>query len=131
MTKQKEKLIEQIREFAGRFYKKHPDIIKQTNHYLDSADYDQLVLLMEKVDQDFKLSAGVLQFEVLGFAYELQGEHYATIDFHLTESSFEKAMGAYENGMHYATGSGEGWHFRKLYDTAEQRIKRLKQKIST
>lgn len=119
------KLAQTITDFVNRIYSGDPEIIEQTSLYLAAGDYESLVAFMEKIDGDHRRNAGVLHFEVLGMSHQLNAEALAKQNLEAAMSSYDKALAAYERGMHFATGSGEGWHFRDLYDRAERRRRRL------
>ena len=121
----KEKLERQILNFVRGYYKNDQEILEMTARYLETADYPSLVAFMEKIDKNNGRNVGVLHFELLGYVYQLNGENLLTHDVEAAIFNYEKALAAYEKGMHFATGSGEGWHFRDLYDAANKRFRRL------
>ncbi len=126
MSKMKEKLEKQILEFVTRFYQNDADIVDKTTNYIAWGEYGRVVTLMEQVERNHRRNVGVLHFEVLGYAYQLYGESLAESDLNQAMAQYENALATYEKGMHFATGSGEGWAFRTLFDRAKSRVKRLK-----
>ena len=126
MAKMKTKLEKQIREFVERFYKEDQEIVQQTKLYLETAEYGRLVSLMEKVERNHRRNVGVLHFELLGFSYQLFGESLLDTEYEKCLEQYENMLATFEKGMHFATGSGEGWAFRKLYDRAQSRLRRIK-----
>ena len=125
MSRTINRLEQQVRDFINIYFQKDAEVAEKTAVYLQSANYEKLGSFMEKIDKNYRRSAGVLQFEILGLVYQLQGESFVNSDFDKIAIYYEQALAAYEKGMHFATGSGEGWHFRDLYDSAERRLKRL------
>lgn len=63
----------------------------------------------------------VAEFEVAGLAAEHAGDEATGPKTAVTW--FELAMRDYEDGMYYATGSGEGWAFRRLHDRTAQKLR--------
>ena len=125
MAKMKTKLEKQILDFVERFYKKDEEIVQQTKRYLETADYGRLVSLMETIERNHRRNVGVLHFELLGFSYQLYGESLIETEYEKGIVQYHKALGTFEKGMHFATGSGEGWAFRKLFDRAHSRLRRI------
>ncbi len=121
----KDQLEYQIINFVKGYYQNEPGIVETTAQLLETADYLGLVAFMEQVGKNSRYKPGVLHFELLGYVYQLNGETLATHDIEAAIVNYEKALAAYEKGMHFATGSGEGWHFRDLYDAAKKRSQRL------
>lgn len=87
---------------------------------MDSADYKRLLALIKQ-----ELNHWVCEFELAGMTCELAGDRVRSAEPQLAAAWYERAQTAYENGMAYATGSGEGWHFRTLYDRVSGKLRRL------
>lgn len=124
----KVELENQILEFVERFYQKDTEIIEQTKLFLDTVDYDRLVALMETIEQNHSRNAGVIHFEGIGFSYQLLGESLIPRNIEKALAQYSNALASYERGMHFATGAGAGWRFRKLYERAECRRQQIQER---
>ena len=50
----------------------------------------------------------------MGLAWEAEGD--ASLNPAAEHAAYNEAAAQYKQGMHFATGSGEGWFFRDQYD---------------
>jgi hypothetical protein len=85
---------------------------------LDSAEFETLIELIHK-----KMSRYVAAFELAGLACEVAGDHLAATDRSASLAWYRRAKAEYKQGMHYATGSGEGWQFRTMYDAVSVKMR--------
>jgi hypothetical protein len=84
---------------------------------LDADDFEALVKLIHN-----KMSRYVAAFEVAGLTCEVAGDRLAATRRSGSRAWYRRARAEYEQGMHFATGSGEGWRFRDLYDAVGKRM---------